>query len=39
MNEAIYVGIIAVGNAQTRPVTKKTPTGVFGDSGGELRHS
>jgi hypothetical protein len=37
-NEAIYVGIIAAGNAQTHPVIKKTPAGNFGDSGGELRH-
>jgi hypothetical protein len=25
INEAIYVGIIAAGNAQTRPVIKKRP--------------
>jgi hypothetical protein len=35
INEAIYVGIIAAGNAQTRPVIKKIPAGVSGDSGGE----
>jgi hypothetical protein len=39
MNEAIYVGIIAMGNAQIRPMIKKTPAGDSGDSGGELRHS
>ena len=35
INEAIYVVIIAAGNAQTRPVIKKNPAGDFGDSGGE----
>jgi hypothetical protein len=35
INEAIYVGIIAAGNAQTCPVIKKTPAGDSGDSGGE----
>jgi hypothetical protein len=37
-NEAIYVGIIAAGNAQTRPELKKTPAGDSGDSGGEQKH-
>jgi hypothetical protein len=32
INEAIYVGIIATGNAQTRPMIRKAPAG---DSGGE----
>ena len=35
INKAIYVDIIAAGNAQTRPVIKKTPAGNSGDSGGE----
>jgi hypothetical protein len=35
INEALYVGIIAVGNAQARPVIKKTPARDSGDSGGE----
>ena len=39
INEAIYVGIIAADNAQTRPVIKKTPAGDSGDSGGEYRHT
>jgi hypothetical protein len=34
-NEAIYVGITAAGNAQSRPVIKKTSAGDSGDSGGE----
>jgi hypothetical protein len=35
INEAIYVGVIAAGDAQTRPVIKRTPAGVSGDSDGE----
>jgi hypothetical protein len=35
INNAIYVGITAAGNAQTHPVIKKTPAGDPGDSGGE----
>jgi hypothetical protein len=39
INEAIDIGIIAAGNAQTRPVIKKNPAGDSGDSGGEQRHN
>jgi hypothetical protein len=35
-SEAIYAGIIAAGNTQTRFVIK--PAGDFGDSSGESRH-
>jgi hypothetical protein len=35
ISEAIYVDIIAAGNAQTRPMIKNTPAGDSGDSEGE----